>query len=97
MITVWELDDRYERTGCKLAETIKEGVIVVRQKGEEMCLERNPAHCEDNDTSAGMGQGSVVGERGLSARNSMNLGDSAQAYPRFVKLMLGEEGVNNMG
>lgn len=37
LITVWQLNRRYRSTGCKLVETVDEGVVVVRQPAE-ICL-----------------------------------------------------------
>jgi len=34
LITVWELDDSFEATGCRLVETVDEGAIVIRQPAE---------------------------------------------------------------
>lgn len=44
-----------------------------------------------------MGDLRIVGERGPSARISMNLSDSAQTNARAVKPKPSEAGMNNMG
>lgn len=43
LITVWQLDDHFQQTvpECKLVETTKEGVVVIRQPKGRICVLRN--------------------------------------------------------